>query len=67
MKSNIADEAFAALDREATRVDDNKTRESIQKKIKDLRKVFGAAEKTTNPPGKNVIRDKNGKVVGLAG
>lgn len=67
--NNVVSEALATLRRECTRIEDKKQRESLQAKIKKLSAAFEEVDesKTVNPPGKAVIRDKNGKVVGLQG
>lgn len=69
MKNKIADEALNALHIEANRVSDNSLRENALKKLSVLRKAFEDMDnaKTDNPPGKSVIRDESGSVIGSQG
>lgn len=64
-----AEEALGTLEREANRVEDKTTRKKAMKKISELRDMFEKMEgmKAANPPGKAVLRDPSGKVIGLQG
>jgi hypothetical protein len=63
------DTALTALTNEANRVDNKSAREKTLQLVQALRMQFNSlqGQKTSNPEGKTVVRDKSGKVLGLQG